>query len=228
MKSANYFRRPRTILLALVCFGGVGILLKAASITAFVSQAWSRANTMYVTDAPMLQQRFEGQPLRIIGWSSLLPENEYKVLQKYQSKVDQPLHEQIFTALQASFDDQYQSLRNSMEIVPDMNDLSVQLSGFIVPMDTNDEHQILSFFLVPYFGACIHFPPPPPNQMVYVRTPGGLTIEKINEPISVSGILQTSRFEDPMGTSAYLMDAVSIAPFEGQPDDVREHDLERY
>ncbi|MEG3765418.1 DUF3299 domain-containing protein [Alteromonas sp. 14N.309.X.WAT.G.H12] len=228
MKLANYFRRPRTILLALVCLGGVGIVLKASSITALVSQIVSRANSVYVTDDPLLQQRFEGQPRRIIGWSTLLPEDEFEVFQKYQSNVDLPLHEQIFTALQASFDDQYQSLRHSMETVPEMNNLSVQLSGFIVPMDTGDEHEILSFFLVPYYGACIHFPPPSPNQMVYVRTPGGLKIEKINEPISVSGILQTSMFEDPMGSSAYLMDAVSITPFEGQPDDVREHDFERY
>jgi hypothetical protein len=48
---------------------------------------------------------------------------------------------------------------------------NVRLPGFIVPLEVSKEGKVTEFFLVPYVGACIHVPPPPPNQLIYV---GGL------------------------------------------------------
>ncbi|NVK31440.1 MAG: DUF3299 domain-containing protein [Gammaproteobacteria bacterium] len=48
----------------------------------------------------------------------------------------------------------------------------VKLPGFIAPIDTDGEGQVRQFAIVPYQGACIHTPPPPPNQMVYVPDTG--------------------------------------------------------
>ncbi|MBU2978139.1 DUF3299 domain-containing protein [Alteromonas sp. C1M14] len=228
MALAKYLRRPTVYLIAMVCVCAVVIGLVAFLGGTNVYSLFSGESSLYKTSDTALQQHFEAQAPRVIGWSELLPDEEYAVFQKYQSKKDIPLHEQVFTALQASFDERYQSMQHSMQTVPEMNNLSVQLSGFVVPVDTNDEREVLSFFLVPYFGACIHFPPPSPNQMVYVRTPGGLQIDDIENPVSVTGILKTSMFEDPMGSSAYLMDAVAVVPFVGQPDDVRQHDVQTY
>jgi len=115
-----------------------------------------------------------------------------------------------------------------MNTVQGLNNKPVAMNGFIVPVDVNDSREILSFFLVPYFGACIHFPPPAPNQMVYVRTPEGFTLDGSSDAYTVTGLLQVAMFEDPMGTSAYLMDAVDIKPFSGKPDDVRDHELQTY
>ena len=46
---------------------------------------------------------------------------------------------------------------------------TVRLPGFIIPLDARRDGVLDEFLLVPYFGACIHVPPPPPNQLVYVR-----------------------------------------------------------
>ena len=44
----------------------------------------------------------------------------------------------------------------------------VKLPGFIAPVDADGAGQITEFVIVPYAGACIHVPPPPPNEMVLV------------------------------------------------------------
>ncbi len=48
---------------------------------------------------------------------------------------------------------------------------SVQLPGFVLPLDQSDNKELQAFLLVPYVGACIHVPSPPPNQMVFVEAP---------------------------------------------------------
>lgn len=44
----------------------------------------------------------------------------------------------------------------------------------MVPLEFGDDETVVSFFLVPYFGACLHLPPPPPNQIIYVESVKGV------------------------------------------------------
>ena len=64
---------------------------------------------------------------------------------------------------------------------------NVKLPGFIVPLEVSKEGKVTEFFLVPYVGACIHVPPPPPNQIIYVRDEKGLALESIWEAYWVTG-----------------------------------------
>ena len=41
----------------------------------------------------------------------------------------------------------------------------IKIPGFIAPLDWADETELKEFLLVPYFGACIHLPPPPPIKL---------------------------------------------------------------
>ena len=50
-------------------------------------------------------------------------------------------------------------------IVEEYNGKQVKLPGFVVPLEYSDKGRVKEFLLVPYFGACIHYPPPPPNQI---------------------------------------------------------------
>ena len=50
---------------------------------------------------------------------------------------------------------------------PAMNGARIRIPGFVVPLE-NQRNQITEFLLVPYFGACIHVPPPPANQLIHV------------------------------------------------------------
>lgn len=49
---------------------------------------------------------------------------------------------------------------------------TVRLPGYVLPLKWG-ETGVTEFLLVPWVGACIHTPPPPPNQMVHVSIPSG-------------------------------------------------------
>lgn len=80
---------------------------------------------------------------------------------------------------------------------------SVKLPGFIVPLDIGRDGLVAEFFLVPYFGACIHVPPPPPNQIVYVRMNKGIALESIYEAYWITGRMKLQNKTTRLGAAAY-------------------------
>jgi hypothetical protein len=89
----------------------------------------------------------------------------------------------------------------------------VVIAAFIVPLE-DDMQQADEFLLVPYFGACVHTPPPPPNQMVYVKMRGRKTI-KIGwwDPVMFEGILHLKQVESPYGASYFEMEGLESKPY---------------
>ncbi len=92
---------------------------------------------------------------------------------------------------------------------------TVRLPGFIVPLEVSKEGKVTEFFLVPYVGACIHVPPPPPNQIIYVRAEKGLALESIWEAYWVTGKLSITNRSTRLGAAAYQLaaDKVEIYKF---------------
>jgi len=78
-------------------------------------------------------------------------------------------------------------------VVEDLNGERVRMPGYLLPLEL-DGTRVTEFFLVPYVGACIHVPPPPPNQIVHVKLAGneGFQSSGLFEPIWVTGILSTT------------------------------------
>lgn len=101
--------------------------------------------------------------------------------------------------------DPYQSALVSTNVVEDLLGEEVKLPGFIVPLEFDDSMTVQQFFLVPYFGACIHLPPPPPNQMVLVDAPEGMEVDGLYTAFWISGKLESEVTENSLGTSAYRM-----------------------
>jgi hypothetical protein len=91
-------------------------------------------------------------------------------------------------------------------VVPEMDGQAVRIPGFIVPLEFDDELTITEFFLVPYYGACTHSPPPPPNQIVFVSDQEGFKIDSIYTPFWISGVLNTALVTNDLGASAYTID----------------------
>jgi len=89
----------------------------------------------------------------------------------------------------------------------------VKIAAFIVPLEDNMQ-EADEFLLVPYFGACVHTPPPPPNQMVYVKMQGRKTV-KIGwwDPVMFEGIIRLKQTESPYGASYYEMEGVASKPY---------------
>ena len=94
-----------------------------------------------------------------------------------------------------------------------MNNQAIKIPGFIVPLEFNQDQSVTQFFLVPFFGACIHQPPPPPNQIIFVNYPQGLALNSLYDPFWISGLLRTSLVEHEMAVAAYSLQMTSFEPY---------------
>jgi hypothetical protein len=91
----------------------------------------------------------------------------------------------------------------------------IRMPGFVVPLDAVRNGQ-REFLLVPYFGACIHTPPPPANQIVLVTPGPKLNLSKPLESMDViwiEGELKEARTKTASGVSGYTLEAVQIYPY---------------
>jgi hypothetical protein len=107
----------------------------------------------------------------------------------------------------------WQDALTSTRVRPEFNNTRIRLAGYIVPLEFDDNQVISSFFLVPYFGACIHVPPPPPNQLIYVDYPKGFTLDDLYTPYWLTGTLKIESKEHEMGLAAYSMKVDSIVEY---------------
>ena len=95
----------------------------------------------------------------------------------------------------------------------DLNDKDVRIPGFIVPLEYKESEIVTRFLLVPYFGACIHEPPPPPNQTIYAVYEPGYELGEIWQPVWIEGTISASRVEEDLATASYSVSAVAIEPY---------------
>ena len=80
----------------------------------------------------------------------------------------------------------------------------------IVPLDAGAKGAVREFLLVPYVGACIHVPPPPPNQMLYVKSASGIALDAIHEAYWVTGKMRIESHTTPLGAAAYAVSADKV------------------
>jgi hypothetical protein len=73
-------------------------------------------------------------------------------------------------------------------VVTELDGKRVRIGGYVVPLDF-EAATIKEFLLVPFVGACIHVPPPPPNQIIYVKTAKGFDVAGSFDPVYVTGTL---------------------------------------
>jgi hypothetical protein len=97
-------------------------------------------------------------------------------------------------------------------VVPAINGSRVRIAGFMVPLD-GIRGQITEFLLVPYFGACIHTPPPPSNQIIHVVPVKPYKTDQGMEAVWISGTIETVRAETGMGNAGYRMKAEVVTTY---------------
>lgn len=98
----------------------------------------------------------------------------------------------------------------------DLQGKEVSIPGFMVPLE-DEENEVTEFLLVPYAGACIHTPPPPPNQIVYVKMDHNSKVKMSwVDPIIVTGQLKISTIVSPYGDVSYTLTGENIKPY-GEP-----------
>ena len=99
-------------------------------------------------------------------------------------------------------------------VVDELNGRTVRMGGYVLPFDLVGGRQVTRFLLVPYVGACIHVPPPPPNQLIYVETDEPIEITGLWDAVWIEGVMYTERFDNALGNTAYTMDLIDIRPYE--------------
>ena len=88
---------------------------------------------------------------------------------------------------------------------------TVRLPGFVVPLEERPEG-LKEFLLVPYFGACIHSPPPPANQIVHVTVDRPVRFRSM-DTVWISGPLAADRVDSFMGVAGYRMQATAVTRY---------------
>jgi len=102
---------------------------------------------------------------------------------------------------------------SSANVRGELNGRLVKIPGFVVPIEYDADQNITAFFLVPYFGACIHVPPPPPNQIVYVSGAKNLKADLIYNPFWIEGTLTTDTMSHDLANSAYSLKVNKISEY---------------
>jgi len=103
---------------------------------------------------------------------------------------------------------------------PALDGQKIRMPGYALPLEFV-EAGVQEFLLVPYVGACIHAPPPPPNQMVLVKLNQTYKLESLYDPVWVTGVLRIEAgkpslsFVDGVAdiSVGYALDAVEIEPY---------------
>ena len=148
---------------------------------------------------------------RDLAWSEMIPPDAPAEVPNMK-----PMHDlsQMSDALAAeSAPAAKQDLPNA-PVVQSLDGQAIRLPGYIVPLEVNEEGRTTEFLLVPYFGACIHVPPPPSNQIVHVRSELGVKLEELYQPYWIEGALQVKASTSELADAGYQMDAQKIYVYE--------------
>ena len=161
------------------------------------------------------------RPFNTLEWTDLIPPDDLEILlnpPEYvtdveDGSVEDQISSQIQNSLAAASDDRYQQALKSTRVNEELNGARVRVPGFIVPLEFDREQTITQFFLVPYFGACLHMPPPPPNQIILVNSTEGVELQELYTPLWISGELSTFVTENEMATAAYSLKMAGIEAY---------------
>lgn len=108
-------------------------------------------------------------------------------------------------------------------LVFDHDKKTIRIAGYVLPLEF-DGKLVKTFLLVPSVGACIHVPPPPPNQMIYVKPDKPFESEELYAPVWATGEITVGlgrRSLELVDGSAevdfgYTMAATKIEPYTGE------------
>ncbi|NQX89485.1 MAG: DUF3299 domain-containing protein [Halioglobus sp.] len=163
--------------------------------------------------------------VQTIEWTDLIPEEDLEALLNPPDYIDEiedgsiedQISSEVKNTIAAASDDRYQQALVSTRVKNALDNRVVRIPGFIVPLEFSDDQNVTQFFLVPYFGACLHVPPPPPNQIILVNYPQGLQLGALYDPFWITGKLSTTITENEVATSAYSIQMDDYQPYSIEP-----------
>lgn len=158
----------------------------------------------------------EGEALPII-WEDLMPTGAGEALEQeyadFYKALEARYANQPFDAIEEGSDMDYMPQLGSFDTVPELDGMLIRIPGYVVPFDFNLKNRQASFLLAPYMGACIHTPPPPPNQIIYVEADPAVKIGDIWVAYWLEGTLTAQTQESDLAAAAYTLKLTKIEPY---------------
>ena len=163
---------------------------------------------------------------RLLDWGDLAPEGYFESLEKEQESMLGSIFDGLGFGNEEEEDESeeaqnaYAEMQTKLRSAPLVNELNgtyVKLPGYIVPLEFDFEKGTFSeFLLAPYFGACIHVPPPPSNQIVYVKLDKPLKQKWLDDAVWVTGTITTDSVDSEYGFAGYSMNNVELDVYDGE------------
>ena len=165
-----------------------------------VSGSLSRRGVLIGVSMTLLGAMARAEPVRDLAWRDLLPEGDMSPPGEIRSLL--PHDESAMAARQPP----------SSGVRYDWNGQIVRMSGYVVPLEYRGTG-ITEFILVPYVGACIHVPPPPANQLVFVTTETPYDVSGLFDPVTVTGVFGTASRTTQLAEIGYVLAGAEIRRF---------------
>ena len=146
---------------------------------------------------------------REIQWDELIPKGwdpmaAFKGLNMSRLKDSDPRAIEALEKLKAAWAE--------APVEPSLDGKRLKLAGFVIPLERKGD-AVLELLLVPYFGACIHTPPPPANQIVHVILKKPAEGLKMMDTFWISGALSLQRGDSSLGIYGYRMIGERLDPY---------------
>ncbi len=151
---------------------------------------------------PLLPRRAGASEAREIIWDDLIPPGV-----PYSEIIGEGEIDMVNDTWNPIFDENGEKLNEAL------NGVHIKMPGYITPLEF-DATSVTQFLLVPYQGACMHVPPPPPNQIVFVNAREPWPAEKMWDAIWVTGILRTQIQTTDLASVGYALEAETMTLYE--------------
>lgn len=156
---------------------------------------------------PLLQA---AEPWPEIKWEALLPKGwdpaaDLKGLDLSKLQDSDPKAMEALDKLKAAWD--------NAPAEPALNGRKARIAGFALPLERQGD-KVTEFLIVPYFGACIHTPPPPANQIIHAKSAKPLAGVRMMQPIWTYGTITVQRGETTWGVAGYRLAVDKVTPYE--------------
>jgi len=165
-----------------------------------------------------------GEPVPIM-WEDLMPEGAYEDVvrqqeaylaaleRRYRANATSLADAQTFEEIEEGSELDYMPQFGSFDVVEDLDGERIRIPGYVVPFDFDPKQRHAEFLFVPYMGACIHTPPPPPNQIIFVRADPAIPVVDIWAPYWLEGTLTAEQALSDLGDAAYALSLESLSPY---------------
>jgi hypothetical protein len=196
------------------------VLIRAAALALLGAQAQAQPTGVPLmkpaikapaaaTVAPAATANLAPESPRTINWNALVPAGwdpfkDFKNLDLASLNDADPRANALMAQMRKAWD--------TAPVNPALVGQVVRIPGYVVPLEEG-KAGMTEFLLVPYFGACVHTPPPPSNQIIHVLPKSAAPGLRSMDTVWVTGVLTTLQTDSYMGTASWRLAATSVAPY---------------